>query len=482
MNKALLLIIFLLPVFVFSQSVGIGTNAPDASALLQVESTSKGLLIPRMTDAQMNAIVSPANGLLVFNTTDNSLYMRRSTGWVNLNASVSEGWSITGNAGIDTATNFIGTTDLEAILFKVNGKKAGLLEDTLVPHNGNISFGLGALASNQTGNKNVAIGNLSMNLSNSATNNTALGFAALRRSNGTDNVGIGDSTLFANQNGDFNTAVGSKAMYLNITGSLNTAIGTTVLYNNTIGARNTAVGTSALAGNRAGNENVAIGYRSLYSLYNGSNNVVIGDSAAFNLNNSPAFISNNNVIIGSKAMYGASYGTSNVVIGDSAGFGLNGINNIYIGNAAGPSAAITSNDKLIIDNKSGFNGSFIYGDMNADSLRINADANITGYTRLGARSEQAPSIKMKKLTATSAATQTGSVTVAHGLDRDKIIGIQVLLSYVAGAADIPASYLDVPGYEYNWQVNNTNVWILNKNGNSANILSKPIKILITYEE
>lgn len=482
MIKLICFLLLALPVITVAQNVGIGTTIPDASAILELQSTSKGLLIPRMTNAQMNAIPSPATGLLVFNTTDNSIYINRSTGWINLNTSISGGWSTTGNTGTDTAINFIGTTDLSALLFKVNGKQAGFLEDTACPHNGNISYGFGALANNQTGIKNVAIGSLSMNLSSSAENNTAVGFAALRRSNGAKNVGIGDSTLFANQNGDFNTAVGSKAMYLNITGSLNTAIGTTALYNNTIGARNTAVGTSALAGNRAGNENVAIGYRSLYSLYNGSNNVVIGDSAGFNLNNSPALTSNNNVIIGSKAMYGASYGTSNVIIGDSAGFGLNGINNIYIGNAAGPSGAFTSNDKLIIDNKSGFNGSFIYGDMNADSLRINADANITGYTRLGARAEQAPAIKMKKLTATSASTQTGSVTVAHGLDRDKIIGVQVLLSYVAGAADIPASYLDVPGYEYNWQVNNTNVWILNKNGNSANILSKPIKILITYEE
>lgn len=45
-----------------------GSN-PDPSAMLDVKSTTKGILIPRMTFAQEQAIVSPAQGLMVFNTT-----------------------------------------------------------------------------------------------------------------------------------------------------------------------------------------------------------------------------------------------------------------------------------------------------------------------------------------------------------------------------------------------------------------------------
>ncbi|MEO6490062.1 MAG: fibrobacter succinogenes major paralogous domain-containing protein, partial [Ferruginibacter sp.] len=48
--------------------VGIGTTTPDASALLDVSSTSKGFLPPRMTAAERTAIFSPANGLLVYQT------------------------------------------------------------------------------------------------------------------------------------------------------------------------------------------------------------------------------------------------------------------------------------------------------------------------------------------------------------------------------------------------------------------------------
>lgn len=53
---------------VFYAQVGIGTTSPDASAVLEVESTTKGFLPPRMTEVQMNAIVSPAEGLIVYCT------------------------------------------------------------------------------------------------------------------------------------------------------------------------------------------------------------------------------------------------------------------------------------------------------------------------------------------------------------------------------------------------------------------------------
>ena len=47
---------------------------------------------------------------------------------------------------------------------------------------------------------------------------------------------------------------------------------------------------------------------------------------------------------------------------------------------------------------------------------------------------------------------------------------------------MPPSYIDVAGYEYNEQVQNNNIIIILKNGNSANIGGKPISIIVTYEE
>ena len=53
--------------------IGVNTAAPDASALVDFTSTTKGTLITRMTTAQRNAIASPATGLMIFNITTNCL-------------------------------------------------------------------------------------------------------------------------------------------------------------------------------------------------------------------------------------------------------------------------------------------------------------------------------------------------------------------------------------------------------------------------
>lgn len=65
-----------------AQGVAINTDGqqPDPSAMLDVKSTNKGLLIPRMTSAQRNAIVSPAKGLLVYQTdTLEGIYQNKGT-------------------------------------------------------------------------------------------------------------------------------------------------------------------------------------------------------------------------------------------------------------------------------------------------------------------------------------------------------------------------------------------------------------------
>jgi hypothetical protein len=65
-------------------NVGIGTSSPDASALLDVTSTVGGVLFPRMTSTQRDAIGSPANGLVLYNTTTDKLQVRAGGSWVDL--------------------------------------------------------------------------------------------------------------------------------------------------------------------------------------------------------------------------------------------------------------------------------------------------------------------------------------------------------------------------------------------------------------
>lgn len=63
-------------------SVGIGTHNPDPSAILDLSSTDKGFLPPRMTATQMNSILNPADGLIVYNTTDSMLQYYNGICWL----------------------------------------------------------------------------------------------------------------------------------------------------------------------------------------------------------------------------------------------------------------------------------------------------------------------------------------------------------------------------------------------------------------
>lgn len=64
-----------------SRNVGIGTNAPNASSILDVQSTTKGVRFPNMTTTQKNAISGPAAGLVVFDTTLSKLCVYTGSAW-----------------------------------------------------------------------------------------------------------------------------------------------------------------------------------------------------------------------------------------------------------------------------------------------------------------------------------------------------------------------------------------------------------------
>ncbi|MEI7525869.1 MAG: FISUMP domain-containing protein [Mariniphaga sp.] len=91
MKTAILSILFLLVTTVagFSQNVGINADGtpPGNSAMLDVKSTSKGFLLPRMTQAQRDAIASPENGLMVFCTDcgNGTLSVYTNGSWLNYN-------------------------------------------------------------------------------------------------------------------------------------------------------------------------------------------------------------------------------------------------------------------------------------------------------------------------------------------------------------------------------------------------------------
>lgn len=178
-----------------SQSVGIGTSTPDTSALLDIASTDKGILIPRMTTVQRNAIAVPAAALMVYDSDLMGFWYYNGTAWQSVSGP-DDMWKMSGNAGTNS-THFLGTMDDQPMRFRLNNFKAGTWDEA----NRNYSIGVGALDSITTGKGNIAIG---------AT-------ALFRNKTQNDLVSIGDSSLLVNTTGTQNTAVGSKTLRANTT-------------------------------------------------------------------------------------------------------------------------------------------------------------------------------------------------------------------------------------------------------------------------
>lgn len=84
-----------------SQSVSINNDgsSPNASAMLDVKSINKGVLIPRMTSAQRAAIANPAQGLLVYDTETLNLWIYKDAGWseIKTDGGGASSWSSTGD-------------------------------------------------------------------------------------------------------------------------------------------------------------------------------------------------------------------------------------------------------------------------------------------------------------------------------------------------------------------------------------------------
>lgn len=325
---------------VSAQSLSINTDGStaDASALLDVKSTAKGILVPRMNKTERNAIASPATGLMVFQNAPDSVgfYYYNGTSWLWLaTANSNVGWLTTGNAGIDPTNNFLGTTDANSLRLRYNnifsgqindsttylGYKAGLTNPALAHNIGigpaalqnntttyniaigdsalygntaggvigigyralmmnnafdNIAIGYNALDSNTTGNRNVAIGNHALRKNKTGNVSVAIGYGALANSVGVFNTAVGDASLFNSTTGYSNTAIGSNVMGFNTSGYANTAMGVNSMFNNVAGFSNTAIGYQSLFLNDSTSGNTAVGLYSMYSHKKNTNNTAVG--------------------------------------------------------------------------------------------------------------------------------------------------------------------------------------------------------------
>lgn len=270
----------------------IGSNTPNASAQLDITSTTRGFLPPRLTATQRNAIGTPAAGLMVYDT-DSSRYMLYGSAWKGLAftdatsggsySSDSMGLRYTGT----TTRNFVsigaGNPKGYAAGTAVNGRNIAIGDSSLryiTTGTSNIGIGYQALLNTTTGVENVAIGHLSGVNTASVSNttdgggHTSMGFAAGQNTNAA-NVAVGWKAMQTNTSiGRFNTAVGASAMR-STTGAnqANTAIGSGAGVNIS-GSVNTILGANA-AQTLTGTANIALGSGAVMPSTSGSNQVQI---------------------------------------------------------------------------------------------------------------------------------------------------------------------------------------------------------------
>ena len=288
-----------------AQSVGIGTPTPNSKAVLDLTSTTQGLLVPRLTAGQRAAIATPPQGLMVYQTDGTAsggpqtgfwYYAGSPAAWVYLNATPAGD-----NLGNHTATQNLNLTDK----LLVGGTAAGPSTDGLkIAGSGKVGIGLGAAAPGYPLDVNGTVNGHSYYLDGK--------------------LGL----HFGNTPSDKNAFVGTGPMPgINTTGTNNTAVGDGAGGNLSAGTHNTLVGNGAGYQVHNGNHNTAVGYYAGYSL---------------NLSNAASTASNDNTYLGYQAARDADQAAGNTALGTNAGLSLRaGDNNTFVGNQADLSSYLT---------------------------------------------------------------------------------------------------------------------------------------------
>jgi hypothetical protein len=379
MKKKLVLacLLILTHFYSYTQGVGIGTTTPHPSAQLDISNNAKGILIPRMTSVAVLSILSPAKGLMVYDTTKNELFVNMGSpalpNWKSIASNSS--WSVNGNTGTNAATHFIGTTDNVSLVFRIRNKQAGKIdsaaEQTFLGYKAginstsnafyNTAIGNNTLAANTNGHTNTAVGTYALQNNTTGILNSAFGAYALQENTvanfnaafgvdaqqhnaGNSNSAFGNSTLKWNTTGFANTALGSGALALNTIGNLNVAVGRTAMFSNTTGYNNVATGAEALNKNTTGFYNAAFGDASLYSNTVGVGNTAGGSGALYS-----TIFSSYNTTLGYHAGFNNQLDWNNTLIGADCNTVSDGIFNSV---ALGQGVIITASNQARIGNSS----------------------------------------------------------------------------------------------------------------------------------
>jgi hypothetical protein len=313
-------------------SVNTTGNAPDPSAMLDIQSDSKGVLIPRLTTDQRDNMNNPAPaiGLLVYDTNYNSFWYYNGLIWVNL-----RGTGVLEDTDQDTKIQVEESPDEDMIRFDVAGVEV-MRHDGKTLHaeapGGSLFIGTDA-GTNDDGiddgveNENTFIGVGSGYANTVGILNTFLGNnAGAQVDAGSANIFLGHRAGFKVNNASRNTFVGVRSGYNNIRGNDNFFVGYQAGYNNNLPDGNHFAGYQAGFSNTTGFQNQFIGYKAGYSNTTGSENVFMGNRAGYTANQSKS------TYIGSRA---GDFSTSDLggslYIGYKAGQNDQGFQSQFIG-------------------------------------------------------------------------------------------------------------------------------------------------------
>lgn len=382
-----------------AQNVGFNVDGsiPDASAAVDIKSTNRGLLIPRMTTTQRNDIASPADGLLVFDNTTSTFWYYEGVLWEELTITSNDSDGIYDGDGttpagtdvtvtdyinigvntlfVDGANNRIGigtNTPTDALhIVGTSGNTIRIVDGNQAANkvltsdaNGNATWQTPSSGSTEDSTRIIdQDGDTKIQVEESAdedvirfdvagTERWVMVGNRLESKNSNFSTYIGENAGLSHTAGAFyNIGIGSNALRNNSGGDRNSAVGLDALQNNT-GSWNSAFGFSSISANTSGNFNSAFGTYSLRAITTASGNSAFGYGA----------LANNSV------------GSNNVAIGFGAGGSTSGGGHVLIGFQAGETAS--GDNKLYIEN-SNSSTPLIYGDFAVDSLVINGKLTVT---------------------------------------------------------------------------------------------------------
>ncbi|SCY08671.1 Head domain of trimeric autotransporter adhesin [Nonlabens sp. Hel1_33_55] len=400
----------------FSQ-VGIGTVDPDESSILEVVSSNKGVILPKVSltgTLDISTIANPKPGLLVYNTANVVGLNVGYTYWdgsqwstfLDLNTE-SNDWTLQGNS--ITGSEFLGTTNDQSLNFKINNTDAGGIET-----NGSIRLGRGT----SSATNNIVIGS---NASATQLASIAIGFGANATGQSTFAIGAlanataesaGALGLTSKAEGFQSTALGNAAYALQ---SYATGIG--------YSARAETLGSTALGSNS----------KTGVSGANGEYATAIGANAAAEGNNSISIgggddtasefaiaAGENSIAIGKKALV-SNTGTNGLAIGSDAQ--STGVQSLALGLSSRASADYSASFGTFASSSNTFTAAFGYGatatGIGATAFGSGADATNNNATSLGndaiASGSGSSVVGFKSEAAGLYASTLGSNTRANGL-------------------------------------------------------------------